>query len=252
MDLVFGGNLDELHLALAPRPLRLHPQRRAPVVEYAVVFVVAEVAVTLHQAEAPGVVVEKAVGHHLRRIVERPPDALARTRPDGQALGIMNLRPPVARLALVGLGEPEHRGERCNAKLLDVAPRKDACLDVHDHPLRPAAGEAEGTRRALAVEQRGDHQRVGLLLEVEFGEARELLRLRGGGVDAEATRRDAILVQLARRAEIGGTEECQPVVVGVALVHAETREAKVIRQFCGDGLGLGPEGEEVRAVEHIA
>src|SRR4030095_6872659 len=50
--LVHSWNLDELNRACAPVTLRLDPKMRTLLIEHAVVLIVIEVAVTLHQSEA--------------------------------------------------------------------------------------------------------------------------------------------------------------------------------------------------------
>ena len=75
-----------------------------------------EGAVALHQAEAARSRVREGRGGGARRVVERAPDALAAARPQGEAVGIVDLRPPVDRAGLRLLRVPVHGGEPRDAE----------------------------------------------------------------------------------------------------------------------------------------
>src|SRR5271154_1407254 len=81
VDLVVGRDFAELDRSFAPALAararqRLNPQAPAPVVE-AAAAIMAEPPVALKKAETAWIVVEKGRDHDPRRIVERPPQALA-------------------------------------------------------------------------------------------------------------------------------------------------------------------------------
>ena len=146
---------------LPQSPIGSTQARGAQLVAHAVLVMV-EVAVALQQAEAARVVVGEARRHGPRRIVERPPDALARAGPHGEAVGIVHLGPPVDGGGLRRLGIPVHRGQRRDAEALDVLAQEQRGLDVHDHALGALQREAVGAGEARPVEQRVDDHRLGL------------------------------------------------------------------------------------------
>src|ERR1700704_3310013 len=82
---------DERDSAFAPVALRFDPHARALLVEHAIVLVLLEVPLALHQAESMWTVIGVAVDTHGGWIRQRPPDPFARSGPDLQAVRVMNL-----------------------------------------------------------------------------------------------------------------------------------------------------------------
>ena len=73
MHLVLGGDLDQLHLALAPVADWLDPQARATFVMGLEVLEVVELTVALDEAEAARAGVAERADLQFLRVGERPP-----------------------------------------------------------------------------------------------------------------------------------------------------------------------------------
>ena len=87
-------------------------------------------------------------------------------------------------------------------------------------------------------------------LEPEAGEARELLGRRQARIDGDAAGGEAVLIELAGAAEIGGAEEGEPIRLAAGIHDTEAGEADVLGQL-GRELRLA-EGEERRRVQDFA
>src|SRR5690348_13594821 len=111
VDFVVGWDFHELHGAVAPGAQRLDPDAGPAVIEGAIVLVVVEIAIALHQAEALRIGIDEGVRLHLRRIVERPPYALALAGPKRQAVAVVDFGPPILAARRIVLAVPEHAGE---------------------------------------------------------------------------------------------------------------------------------------------
>ena len=84
-------------------------------------------------------------------------------------VGIMHFRPPIDRRRLCGLREPEHRGERRDAKAREGAAQIQRAVDVHDDALAARHQEAIGADDRGAFEQRMQDDAVGgLRADIEF------------------------------------------------------------------------------------
>ena len=157
----------------------------------------------------------------------------------------MDLRAPVDRGLLLGLGVPVHRGQRRDAEARDLRAREQRRLDVHHHALAARHQELERADDRGALHQRIERDRVADAgLDIEVGEVGKLLRPVGDrDVDRDAARRQAVLREFADRAEIGGAEEGDPVVLvpverAVArLLDAQAREARALRQLARRRIG---------------
>ena len=242
VNLVLRRNFDELHRARAPIPKRLDPHARPPVVEGAVVLIVGEIAVALHQSEGFRVLVEERIGQHRRRIDQRPPDALAFAGPQRQPVAIVDFRTPVGGIAPLILAVPVHAGERRDAQLRDVGPEEEFGAHLHDRAALLCGIELIGAGQAGAVEQRvnRDRRMAGLRLrQPELDETGKLLLgRRRDGIDGNAAGRAAVLIVLSRAAEVACALERQPIGDGLRPVHdAKTRKAEVLRQFFGQAGG---------------
>ncbi len=208
------------------------------------------------------IVVAEGRGHDARRIVQRPPDVLAAAVPHRQAVGIVHFRAPVDGGGLDRLGEPVHRGHRRQAEAVDIAAQEQRGLHFHAHRLAASHVEAIGAGDAGTLEQGADRHRVaaiGRSVEEELGEDREFLGLaRHRHVERGAARRQAVLVQLADGAEVGGAEEGDPVVlapveavlvVEAAFLEAEAGEARALGQLARRAVGRHV--EVVGIVDHF-
>src|SRR5215207_3902111 len=110
-----------------------------------------EEPVALHQAEAARTGVGKGRGGRAGRVVERAPDALAGAGPQRQAVGIVDLRPPIDGRLLLGLREPEHGRQRRDAETGEVAPEVEGLVHVHDYRRAAAHDEAESPGETRTV-----------------------------------------------------------------------------------------------------
>ncbi len=145
----------------------------------------------------------------------------------------MNFRPPVGAAPAVVLAVPEHAGQRCHAQTADVLARKQLRMHLGQHRFGARAHEAIHAGQAGPVEQGVQRDAVpDRAFQIERGEVRKLLRLRHGGVDGDAARRQAVLALHTAGAEIGRALKRQPVGLGRRRVHdPETGKAAVAGHF---------------------
>src|SRR5450830_142983 len=253
VDFIIGRDFDQLYRSLAPAFQWLDPETWAALVMHAVLIMV-EVAVTLQQAEAAWIVVAESRGGDAGRVVERAPDVFAVAVPDCQAVGVVDFRTPVGAGAFDRLREPQHRSRRRNAEAAYVLAQEQRAVDIHDHAGHVARiaphDELVGANDAWAVQHGVHHDGIAFIgwgFEVEVSEVREFFRFAGlGNVDGDAACRQAVLIQVADGAEIGGAEEGDPVVLapvelglvaGAAFLKAETGEAAAARQLASRAVG---------------
>src|SRR5919108_275382 len=130
--LVVGRNLEQMQRARTPTIERLDPDRRPALVKNTIVEIMNKVTIALEQAKPADIAIDERVRGHAPRIVERPPNALTAAGPNGQAVGIVDLRPPIGGQLAVVLAVPEHAGEWRHAEALDVLARHQLALDLHD------------------------------------------------------------------------------------------------------------------------
>src|SRR5262249_16585894 len=93
-----------------------------------------------------------------------------------------------------------------------------------------------GSSDAGTIHQGVDHNRErigGRWLEPETGEARELLWDRQARIDGDPAGRQAVLIELAGAAEIGGAKEGEPIRLIAGVHDAEPGETEVFRQLRG-------------------
>ncbi|MNS74870.1 hypothetical protein D3C72_1083570 [compost metagenome] len=235
---VGGRNLDQVDGALAPVTLRLDPGAWALLVVVVEVFVVAEGALALHQAETTRVLDAEVAHGQVFRVVQRAPQPLAVAGMDRQAFGVVQGRAVVEDLGRLVGAEQVHAGQRGNAQAADMVTQEHAGLHVDHGVVAWAQDQLVGTGGAWRVQQGVDDQvlvgRLGLL-DPELGEAREFLARRQCGVDGQATGRQAVHVALADHAEIAGAKQGHDLVLLVGLVdrvqHAETGVTQVLGGF---------------------
>ena len=157
----------------------------------------------------------------------------------------MDLRAPVDRCLLLGLGIPVHRGERSDAEARDLRAREHRGLNVHHHALGAGHQEFEGADDRGTFHQSVERDRVAnARLDIEVGEVGKLLRPVGDrNIERDPSRRQAILPQFADRAEIGRAEKGDPVVLmpiqrSIArFLNAQAGEANPFRQIVRRRIG---------------
>ncbi len=141
-------NLHQHHLARTPVTTWLDPHRRALLVEHTIVFVLAEGAFALHEAESTRIVVDKTVGAQHRRIHQRPPDPLPGPGPYLQAVGIVNLRAPVIGRTPVILAKQIHAGAGRDPDPVHLLARIQRGIDIHDERIADLDHEPIGAADA--------------------------------------------------------------------------------------------------------
>ncbi len=230
----------------SPWPLRFDPQARALLIKDAVVLIMIEIAIALKEAETLGIVVRKAVGDGMRRIVERPPYPFARAGQKGQPVAVVDFGAPVGRLVAIALAIPEHRGERGKAKPFDILAQRERQAHVLRHALRSAPiDETPCARGARTIEQGIYGKRVAwAAFQPEMAEIWELLGPAEPRVDCQPTRGQTILVERARRSEIGRALESEPVALAAGAHQSEAgKTGDIGRQTLGPAEQVAPEIE---------
>ncbi len=179
-DIVVGfvgsRNLYQIDGTLAPIAFWFDPGTWALVVAVVEVFIVAEVAATLQQAETTRVF-DRVVAHgQVFWIVQWTPDPFAVAGMNRQTAGIVQLTTVVQHFRRLVGAEQEHAGQRRNAKLGDLVTQEHAGLDVDNGVAARTQGQTISTGGAWRIQQREDHQVFVTRfwpLNPEFGEARE-------------------------------------------------------------------------------
>src|SRR6266404_9062765 len=230
-------DLDELYGAVAEAAPRRDPHARTQIGAGFEVLVVAEVAVTLDQAEPLWVQRLERVHAERLRVVERPPQPLA-LEVDLQAVGVVDLGPEVGKRPDRVLAEVEHAGERRDPELLHGFAQEQPALDRDDRLLAGRDDEAIRARDARAVEEREDFEALRTRRggdEPELAEVRELLAARQRGIDGEPARREPVLLVRADGTEVARAEKDDHLVEAIRdfdrVVDAEPGVAEVLRHF---------------------
>src|SRR5207245_11532775 len=117
--------LHQVHPAGAPLALRLDPRARPQLVARFEVLVMAEIAVALHQAEAPRAGGGEGAEQRPPRIDEGPPQPLAAAGVQRETVGAVHLGAIVFALRALVLAEGEHAGERRAAERGDLPPPEE-------------------------------------------------------------------------------------------------------------------------------
>ena len=129
-------------------------------------------------------------------VLQRPVVEVAAGQFHQQAIAVVDFRAEIIGFRMSAFAEPEHRGERRQAKLADRAAQGDFRVDVHHRFRAGSDGELVGTGHALAIEQRPGDERLGVFLralEIERGEIGKLLGHAGqAAVDRQSAGRQAI------------------------------------------------------------
>lgn len=130
------------------------------------------------------------------RVLQRPPDALAIAGPDGEAVRIVDLGPPVARGGRARLVVPEHARCGGEAELLYIAAQEDGGGNVLRYRiLALAAVKGIGAGNARPVKQGVDAHGVRPgLLDPEMREGGKFLALGKPRVDGDGPCGQAVLV----------------------------------------------------------
>ena len=232
--LVRRRGLNQLHPPGAPLALRLDPRARPQLVARFEVLVMAEVAVALHQAEAPRAGGGEGAEQRPPRVDEGPPQPLAAAGMQRETIGIVHLGAIVLALRALVLAEGEHAGERRDAELAELLAQVEPGFHLEHRLLARLQDEAVGAARAPRVEQRVNGQLLGARrrpFDPELGKARELLAGRRNWVDRQAARRQPVELRLAQGAQIARAEEHQHLVLEARRVervmHAKAGEAEV-------------------------
>src|SRR6202012_4559656 len=105
-----GRNFDELHRALAPVRRGFDPNVRPALEPVPAVLEIAEIPRALQQSEAARPAIGKGRDGDARRVVQGAPELLADPVPDGEALAVVHVRPPIAADEPVDLAVIEHAG----------------------------------------------------------------------------------------------------------------------------------------------
>ena len=179
-------------------------------------------------------------------LFSRAPEPLAVAGPHLEPVGIVHLGAPVDRGLLLRLGIPVHRGDGRDAEARDLRAHVERGFDVHDDALAPRHQEAIGADDRGSLHQRIQGQRlsVGSRVDIELGEVGKFLRPVGDrDVERHPAGRKAVLPQFADRAEIGGAEKGDPVVLApverpvARFLDPQTGEARPRRQVARRRIG---------------
>ncbi len=183
-----------------------------------------------------------------RRVVERSPEAISVGAFDAQPVAVVHGGAIVVDCRAVRAAEEEHRGQRRHAELGDRLAKEQPRGHVHLGCCARADREVIGAGDARAFERRQyDHLRGPgrRPLEVEPGEARELLGAVGAGVEREAPGAQPVGAPPPEPAEIArakkGDEFVEDIGTIEPVMQTEARHAgqrKIVRQTLGEFLGI--------------
>ncbi len=229
--------------------LGLDPYRGALVVERAIILVLAECPLPLHQSEPAGTVVDVAVDPERGRVHQRTPQPLAVSRADLQTVRIVNLRPPVDIDAPVILADQVHAGACRDADPVNLLARIQRRIHIHDERVGRFDHEAIGSGDARGVKQPVHRQLVGVLLrplQVEGDELGKFLRVRHARIHGEPALGNAVLQIPVDGAKVRGALEDRHVARPVGMkIHAKAGVPEVF----GHVLGFKP---ALAVIEHVA
>src|SRR5262249_7922811 len=144
--------------SLAPVALGLHPHAGALLIKHAIVLVLLEIALALHQAEAPRSLIGETIDPHGCWIGQWSPDPLATSGPELQPVGVVNLGAPVLRKAVIVLAAEEHTGAGSDAEPLDLLARIQGGIDVHQQGVGNIDDEAIGPGNTRRIQQAVEDQ----------------------------------------------------------------------------------------------
>src|SRR5205823_5503087 len=123
-------------------------------------------------------------------IHEGTPDPFAATAPDLQAVGVMDLRPPVIVDPAIVFADEKHTRARSDPETLDLLAGIKSRIDIHGERLGGADHKAIGPGDAGRVEQpvyRESTRVLGGLLQIVRHEIGKLLRRRGAAIYRQAS-----------------------------------------------------------------
>ena len=106
------------------------------------------IAVSLQQAETARIFIEIRIQVILCRIDQGPPNPFTGAGPHGQAVRVVNLRPPIVCPAPIVLAVEKHAGQRRNAQPVDGLARIQRRIDVHGQRAARRNEKAQGARDA--------------------------------------------------------------------------------------------------------
>ena len=186
------------------------------------VFITAEIAVALHQAEALRVGHAECAGAGALRVDQRAPQPLAVASRDHQAVGVVHLGAKVTQPRRV-LAMQKHAGQRRDAQggdgsgaLCQSVAQEQAHAHIDHRFVAGAQAELVSAGGARRVELRVQGQRFRIrrgAFEPECLEDRELLGPRAAGIDRQAARRQAVLLAPPERAKVARAEEDDQLVL---------------------------------------
>src|SRR5690606_6404882 len=151
VDLLANGDLDQLHVAVAPAPGRLDPGRGTLVVTRIEVLEAGKGAVALNEAEALEVLVDEGARLQRLGVGQRAPQALSVPVHHGETLAVVDGRAIVAADARLGRAVEVHAGERRDADVRQGAARIEDGVDLHLGRAARPDDKAVGSGDALAV-----------------------------------------------------------------------------------------------------
>ena len=154
----------------------------------------------------------------------------------------MHIGPEIVEVRPVLFRKQEHRGQRRNAKLLDIRAEIQARRHVH-HRLRTRRDqEAVGPGHAFAFQGRIDGDRLGQgagAFDVEAAEPRKFFGCGHAGIHRQTTGGQAIGIAAPQRTEIAGPQKGHQLVPDIGavqrMVQAESRDTGHFRMFGNAG-----------------
>ena len=234
-------NLDELDVSRSPLRARLDPERRPPIVLRLGVLEVGELPLALQQAEALRAVVEKGRCPQRARIRERAPQTLAAAVDDLQTVGIVHGVAIIVEACAVRLIEQEHRRQRRDAERRELDAREQCRLHVDGRLVAGPRRERVSADDRRALQQRVDHDLLGLLrraLDPEVREVRELLALGPRRANGKTARRQSVQLALGDGAKVARALEHEELVEVVGRVDRRAyAKPRIAPELAGGGDG---------------
>ena len=196
-----------------------------------------EGAVALHQAEALIVLVNEGSRARAGRVGERTPQPLAGAGLNQQPVRIVQLGAKAILYAMVVFAGQVHRCERSETEFHVLPPREQRRPHVEDALVPRRQLQMEGAGRGLPIEQRIDCRARGARrgrLDPEFAKKRKAFLVRAR-FDAEAARRQAVLLFASEKPKIARAQEGDRLVVYIGIVERkmqpEAGEAEIDRRI---------------------